>query len=359
MLDFTSALYLGLQHPSASLAPWDAFTLGRPAALDEPPDAEAVAQQVADLQGAESATLLPSTLHLFWDLFPLLADGQHAILCDVELYPIARWGAERAACTGVSVRTFPHHNVAVLSRIVRRLGRAGLRPIVVTDGYCPSCGRPAPIRAYADLVRLAGGYLVLDDTQALGILGSAPAKAQPYGIGGGGSLRWHRAFGPHIIVGSSLAKGFGAPLAALSGSRAVIDRFRARSETRIHCSPPSVAAVRAAREALHLNQHHGDRLRRKLLELVVRLRRHLGASGLMPAGSFPFPVQSFCAGAPSLLGLVLRWLKSCGVRALITKGCKSVGASVTFLLTAQHGPTDIDIVAGAAAIASRMALARA
>ena len=64
---------------------------------------------------------------------------------------------------------------------VRRLAvvdvRAGRQPIVVTDGYCPSCGRPAPVRAYADLVRGTGGYLVLDDTQALGVLGAAPTKA--------------------------------------------------------------------------------------------------------------------------------------------------------------------------------------
>ena len=359
MLDFTSALYLGLQHPSASLSPWDAFTLGRPAALTEPPDADAVAEEVAHLQGSEAATLLPSTLHLFWDLFGMVASKQREILCDDELYPIARWGVQRAACFGTPVRTFPHQDVATLARMVRRLVRAGRQPVVVTDGYCPSCGRPAPIRAYAELMRRAGGYLVLDDTQALGVLGTSPTRMQPYGTGGGGSLRWHSVFGPHIIVGSSLAKGFGAPLAVLSSSRALIDRFRERSETRVHCSPPSVAAVHAAGHALRLNRHHGDRLRHKLLGLVVRLRQRLGAIGLAPASSFPFPVQSFCAGQPPLLKRVLSWLSSCGVQALITKGCRAVGESVTFLLTARHDPTDIDVVAGAAAVAGRVALARA
>ena len=355
MLDFTSALYLGLQHPSASLSPWDAFTLGRPAALTEPPDADTVAEEVAHLQGSEAATLLPSTLHLFWDLFGVLAGKQREILCDAELYPIAGWGVQRAACFGTPVRTFPHHDVPALARMVR----AGRQPVVVTDGYCPSCGRPAPIGAYAELVHRAGGYLVVDDTQALGVLGASPTRTQPYGIGGGGSLRWHSVFGAHIIVGSSLAKGFGVPLAVLSGSRALIDRFRVHSETRIHCSPPSIAAVHAAGHALRLNRHHGDRLRHKLLDLVVRLRRRLGAIGLAPVGPFPFPVQPFCAGGQPLLRRVLSWLSSCGVRALLTKGCKAVGASVTFLLTARHNPTDIDVVAGAAAVAGRVALARA
>lgn len=353
MLDFTSALYLGLQHPSVSLAPWEAITLGRPAVLSDPPQAEAVAGELARLQGCEAATLLPSTLHLFWDLFAVLGGKRRAIVCDAGLYPIARWGVERAACAGTQVENFPHHSVTALQRILDRLARTRVTPIVVTDGYCPSCGRPAPIRVYADLVARAGGTLVIDDTQALGVLGEAPTKTHPYGIGGGGSLRWHQAFGPHVVVGSSLAKGFGAPLAALSGSRELIERFVDRSETRLHCSPPSVAAIHAARRALHINRSHGDGLRRKLLELVLRLRRVLRAAGLVPASSFPFPVQSFCADRPPLLARVFRWLSSCGVQALITRGCKAVGESVTFLLTARHDPADIDVIAGAAAVAGR------
>jgi 8-amino-7-oxononanoate synthase len=351
VLDFTSALYLGLQHPSASLASWDAFTLGRPAALAEPPDAETVAGELASLQGSEAATLLPSTLHLFWDLFRVLDGGQVGILCDAGLYPIARWGVERALGLGMPVRTFAHHDVGALAQAIDRMARAKLRPIVVTDGYCPSCGAPAPIRAYAELARRAGGYLVLDDTQALGILGEQPSGSNPYGTGGGGSLRWHGAFGPHIIVGSSLAKGFGAPLAALSGSRALIDRFRERSETRIHCSPPSVAAIHAAHQALRLNRRHGETLRRRLLELVLRLRQRLIATGLMPVGGLPFPVQSFRADRSSPIARLFRWLRHGGVRALLTRGCKATAERLTFLVTARHGPADIDAVARVAAAA--------
>ena len=71
MLDFTSALYLGLRHPLGSSRPWAALSLGRPAALQPPPGAGALARELAALQGCEAATLLPSTLHLFWDLFGL------------------------------------------------------------------------------------------------------------------------------------------------------------------------------------------------------------------------------------------------------------------------------------------------
>src|SRR5262245_11073667 len=97
MTDFASSLYLGMQHASSTLGHWPALTLGRPAALAEPPGADEVAAHLARLQGAQAATLLPSTLHLFWDLLRLLGRGARAVLLlDSGAYPILHWAAEGA-----------------------------------------------------------------------------------------------------------------------------------------------------------------------------------------------------------------------------------------------------------------------
>lgn len=76
MINFASALYLGMHHPSQLLQSWQQLTLGVPAALAEPPGAEEVAGKLAQLQGSEQGVLLPSTLHLFWDLFGMLNSSQ-------------------------------------------------------------------------------------------------------------------------------------------------------------------------------------------------------------------------------------------------------------------------------------------
>src|SRR5580693_2796163 len=119
MLDFTSALYLGLRHPSWALKPWGQFTTGVPAALASPPDAAVVAHQLAALQGCEKGVLGTSTLHQFWDLFGIMAGSPVAIYVDAGLYPIGRWGVERAAARGVPVREFPHHDADELRRRLR------------------------------------------------------------------------------------------------------------------------------------------------------------------------------------------------------------------------------------------------
>jgi len=355
MLDFTSALYLGLHHPSASLPPWDALTLGRPAALSEPPGSRLLAGELARLQGFERATLQPSTWHLFWDLLQWLRQQAPCIaLLDEGSYPILHWAANGLRAAGCPVAQFAHHDVAALADSIRRSVRSGRRPIVLADGYCPGCNRPLPLAAYARVCADWDGLLVIDDTQALGVLGAGPDRACPYGRGGGGSLRWHGlAPSPGIAVGASLAKGFGAPLAVLAGASELVDRFERGSLVRVHCSPPSVPAIRAARSALRFSTACGDMLRARLLRMAVTLRRTLAERGLVASGSLPFPVQSFAVGRSGAADRLYRRLLDGGIRALPTRGCRASGcaAQLTFLLTAQHRPRDIARVAATLAAA--------
>jgi len=347
MSDFTSALYLGLQHASASLPPWDALTLGRPAALRDPPGATQAAADIARLQGLPAATLLPSTLHLFWDALSLMARDQPTVLLlDAGAYPILHWAAQGAVAAGARLVRFAHHDAAALGALAQRAAGAGLRPVVVCDGFCPGCNRPAPLQAYARIAQACGGSLVLDDTQALGVLGRSPSPDHPFGHGGGGSLQWLGLAGSpisaHIAIGASLAKGLGAPLAALSGSEALIARFQQGSLTRVHCSPPSAAAVHAARHALDANARSGELWRARLLRLVRRLRETLARAGLGPIGRLPFPVQSFTSRHGLGAAQLLQCLQAGGVRALLTRGCQGLAPRLTFIVTALHRLAQIE-----------------
>lgn len=268
MLDFTSALYLGFRHPGGSSPPWEALTLGRPAALQEPPGAVAVAAELAALQGCEAATLLPSTLHLFTDLFGILGRQDAMICVEATTYAIARWGVQRGASPDIPVYTFPGGDADALERLVDGAAGHRRRPLIVCDALRPGSDRQPPLARYAALAARHCGCLVLDDTQALGVLGQGASAGAPLGWGGGGSLRRHALGGAHIVVGASLAKGFGVPVAVLAGSDALMRRFKANSQTRLHASPPSVAVIHAAMHALALNRQCGDTLRLRLSRRV-------------------------------------------------------------------------------------------
>jgi 8-amino-7-oxononanoate synthase len=340
MLDFTSVLYLGFRHAHPTLRPWAQLTTGRPAALGPAPEAERVAQDLAQLLRCERAVLAPSTLHLYWDLFDVLATDHIAIYADAGTYPIARWGIERAAAKGVPTATFQMHEPDALEELLHRDRGARLRPVVVTDGLCPATGQTAPLPDYLRLVRERDGYLVVDDTQALGILGKDPAQDVPYGRGGAGTPAWHGVEGPELIMGSSLAKGFGAPLAVIAGNAKLIGKFEDLSATRVHSSPPSLAVISAARRALAVNEKRGDRLRNHLAKLVRLFREGLRQIGLLALGGL-FPVQTLRAIPGIDPQRLYRRLLSFGVRAVLRSARQMPGAALSFLITVMHTRSDI------------------
>ena len=336
-LDFRSALYLGLRHAHADLRSWTRLTTGAPAALIAPPDARRVEGGLARLQGTESAVLAPSTLHVFLDLFHLLAKEDVIIMLDSGAYPVARWGIECAQLRGVPVRRFQHFDAESLEFGLR----AGRRraSIIVSDGLCPECGSRAPLQAYLNVARRYGGALVVDDTQALGIYGRGVDRRRPWGSGGGGSLRAGQISGPDVILVSSLAKGFGAPVAALSGPRALVRAFAANSRTREHSSPPSSAVVHAASRALHFNAHKGDSTRARLL-LNVRCFRSALARVDVPVLGRLFPVQTLAdVRGPGAIALHDR-LQTRGIRTVLRRGPRG-STRLSFVLRADHTPGDL------------------
>jgi 8-amino-7-oxononanoate synthase len=341
MLDFTSALYLGMRHPHRSLRSWAELTTGRPAALEAPREAQPLVRDLARLLGQEDATLGTSTLHLFWDLFDVLARDRIAIYTDSGAYPIARWGIERVAAKGVPTNEFKSHDPAALEALLNRDRKSGYRPVVVADGLCPATGRTAPLPQYLELVRARAGYLVIDDTQALGILGHGSTPGLPYGSGGAGSAAWHGIGGPELIVVSSLAKGLGAPLATLAANAQVVAKFEALSACRMHCSPPSFAAIGAGQRALMINAGQGDDLRARLLTLVRRLRHQLHEAGIAASGGF-FPVQTL-KPVPEVDAATLHdRLSDLGVRTVLHRSRNGGDTRLSFLISTAHSAADID-----------------
>lgn len=326
--DFTSALYLGMHHGARSLPAWDALTLGKPASLEPVPGETELGAALARLMDCEAACLLPSSLHLFWDLFGWLAAAPLVLLVDDAAYPVARWGAERGAALGLPMQCFGHCDASHAAALARRWRGQGRRPLVLADGYTPGDELAPPLAAYAEIADCHGGVLLLDDTQALGILG----------LDGGGSVMAHGLGGAPVLAGASLAKGFGAPLAVLAGPRKLLCGFMAASATRTHCSPPSVAAIAAGRCALEANRKIGRNLRARLRERIAQLRSALGAQGIACTGG-QFPVQRI-ALPPTCDGTALqRELSLAGVEVLL-QGTRSRQV-LTLLLRADHGAQQV------------------
>lgn len=364
-LDFASSLYLGWRHSSHDLPGWASLSTGMPAAFEEPREHRAVGQAVAQMQGLETGLVAPSTLHLFFDWFGLL-DPQHwAIFSDEHLYRVGQWGMERASWRGVPTFRFRHQCAASLRVSFLKKLPPARRPIVVTDGWCPTCGQAAPLREYLALLEPLGGLLVLDDTQAMGVLGNAEWRMQNVECGmspgqpsrhngqwltansqqpdGGGLLRHLGIRSERVVSISSLAKAFGAPLAVLAGSQKLVADFRERSETRVYAGQPSAAAVQAAARALALNRTSGDALRERLFRNVVFFKKEMAALGLRTQGGL-FPAQIITNLAGKAARNTHHALARQGIRTVLVADHEGL-ARLCFLVTAVHSAEAIRLAA--------------
>jgi 8-amino-7-oxononanoate synthase len=346
VIDFTSALYLGMRHGHASLSadspgsPWSSLTTGRPAALFEPASVRVLAALLAALQGCEAAVLVASTLHAFWDLFGAI-ERDVELLVDAGLYAVGRAGVERARARGAAVRVVSHYDEEAIRSAVGHCAKRRRRPVLVCDGVCVDCGRVAPLGRITPLLEAHGGRAIVDDTQGLGVVGASPSIRRPLGVGGGGSLAHQAATGSNTLVVASLAKAFGVPIAVVAGRRSAIGAYAAGSEVRVHSSPPSLAHVAAATRALRLNRVAGERLRARLLDNTVRFRRRAASAGVA-LGTTLFPVQTVDAAVdgPALHQALLRR----GVRSVLRspEGGAPSRARVAFVVTASHTPVNIE-----------------
>ncbi len=344
MVDFSIFGYLGLRHTKDELRPWDHFSSGPPLSVKANPYSNALSDRVAALQGCESGILASSTLHLFWDFFTALSDEEVAIYVDAEAYPISQWGIECAIAKGVPVFPFPHQSPKVLNSLLSQNAPDRRRPIVVVDGVSSSTWSPAPLSDYLKSIEPFGGLLVIDDTQALGLLGHSPHRQDPFGLGGGGSLRWHEIEAPNVLFVSSFAKGFGVPIAVFTGSRQMVEWFRRNSKTLEHCSPPCIPLLYAVEHSLDVNELEGDELRARLAANIRSFQTILQEAGFSEPGPI-FPIQSVDLPEGSNAVFLEKELQARGVRALFQQSGND-RARVVMGITAEHSPAEIEYAAG-------------
>lgn len=349
MIDFASALYLGLRHSAAQLGDYAALTTGYPASLVAAPLARRLAAGAAALQGCEAGMVAPSTLHLAIDVFEHLG-RTHALIADEALYPVMRWGLERIRGLGVPVAWFRHGDLADLARRIR-LRRRGRPPAVIADAT-RLAGVPVPLARYVALVRRHGGLIVIDHSQMLGLMGASPSPRQPWGSGGGGALR-HAGGDPaqRVLLLASWAKAFGAPLATLCGPAALVQAIARDGPTQTHSSAASEAALRAGLHALEINRVAGAALRARLWQRMRRLQAGLRwlARGCLPDLHAPprdHPLQHVRLATAERTMALHAGLRDAGFRTALLRQFDGRHA-LAVIVRANHRRADIDALLAA------------
>jgi 8-amino-7-oxononanoate synthase len=174
----------------------------------------------------------------------------------------------------------------------------------------------------------------------LGIYGPPAGPWAPYGTGGGGSFERIGLRDRRIVLASSMAKAFGAPVAVLAGTSALVGEYERHSATRVHCSPPSAAVIAAAAQALEINRRYGDRLRLQLAQRVRALRSALWKLGVLGTDGI-FPVQALSLPEHVEARLLYQLLLDRGIETLLDRKAGSGAAGLGFVISARHTAEEI------------------
>lgn len=331
VLHFDSAHYLDLPtHPRR--IPRLPVATGMPSVLYEPPAARAVAAQLAAMQGQEAAFTATSTLHLLWDCLEWVRQTNQQVLLAADSYPLIQ-GLVQRLIPAARLHTF--HDTATLAQTLAHIPRT-TGVTVVADSWQQRTNRVFALRECLTLLEARRGWLILDDTQTIGLLGSNPTPTQPFGQGGGGLLPWAGIRSQRVIVIASLAKALGTPLAVISGTNAIIQTLRTHSMTRTYCSPPSPWLSEHALHALAQHAAWGDWLRQRLLRNIRAYQAGLRQIGISHPAPL-FPVQHLPLPHPWQCKALYQTLRRRGIRTLITQRADG-GCALSVILHAKHSP---------------------
>jgi len=128
-----------------------------------------------------------------------------------------------------------------------------------------------------------------------------------------------------------MAKALGVPVAMLAASSSFIDSFIEQSDTWVHCSPPSIAHLKAA--AVRCAQsRRGRPASLPSAGECPRLRREMRDAGLPVRGGI-FPLQRLVMPSLAAAAKMERGLADRGVQTVVARTRCRDEAAVTFIIT--------------------------
>jgi glycine C-acetyltransferase len=245
LLNLCSSDYLGLaNHPQVKQAGKSALdTFG--VALASPRTVTGTLPLHAELEravsrflGSEDTVVFASGYHAATGIFESLLGERDYLFCDAQVQPAVADGIRLCRARVLPYRS---RDVNDLEDRLRRSRSARFR-VIVTDGVFPLDGATAPLDAICELAEKYEATVVVDDGQAIGVLGPS-GKGTPELCGVADKVDLVTASFGHALGGTG---GFA------SGRKEVITWLRQKSRPYLSSSALPPAAAAAALKALEL-----------------------------------------------------------------------------------------------------------
>jgi 7-keto-8-aminopelargonate synthetase-like enzyme len=229
------------------------------------------------------------------------------------------------------VHAFKHRDPEDLARLLKVRLKAGEVPLVMTDGIFPTFGLIAPVPAFLAALEPYQGYLCLDDSHAVGVLGP----------NGRGTYEHFGVKSERCLFAGTMSKAFGGHGGFIPAPKAFIDHIKATCGAYPGATPSPVPAMAASIKGLEIVRREPQR-RERLRRNTARAKAGLRALGF-ETNDNPVPIVTWALGSAEEMQRVQKELFARGIAVALSK---YVGAPAGGVLRAsifsEHTPEQID-----------------
>lgn len=280
VLNFCANNYLGLaNHPAliaAAKAGMDSHGFGMASVrfiCGTQDSHKALEQQIATFLGMEDAILYSSCFDANGGLFETLLGPEDAIISDALNHASIIDGVR--LCKARRYRYANNDMAELKSRLTQARAEGARHILIATDGVFSMDGVIADLKSICDLADEYGALVMVDDSHAVGFVGSH----------GRGTHEYCGVMGRVDIITGTLGKALGGASGGYTAARKeVVEWLRQRSRPYLFSNSLASSIVAASMQVLTLLAQ-GDALRARLWDNARLFREKMTAAGFTLAGA--------------------------------------------------------------------------
>lgn len=296
--------------------------------------------ELAQFYGKREAIVFSTGYQANLGMITALAGHGDTVVIDADSHASIYDGCR---LSGANIIRFRHNDAEDLAKRMRRLGDAAADAVIVVEGVYSMLGDRAPLREFADVKRMYGGTLMVDEAHSLGVLGEkGRGVAEEAGV----------LDEVDFIVGT-FSKSLGNTGGFCVSDRADMELLRYASRPYVFTASMAPATIAATRQALR-TLADGQALRARLRDNATRLHAGLEALGLRLGAPANAVVAVMVGDKLEALHLWDHLLKAgVYVNLMVPPATPGEASLLRCSVSAAHTPAQIDAIC--AAFASWMA----
>lgn len=257
---------------------------------------EEAERKVAELCGAEAASIFASTTLLNYGVIPALAGNDGVIFLDKGAHATLYEGAKIARDSGAILVSFAQDDFEGLEELLEKY-KDVQKKLIITDGVYSMTGEYANLPEFDRLAKKYGALVYVDDAHGFGVVGENPSAEFPYGHKGNGLLKYFGLDYENMVYIGCFSKAYGSFGSFIACSKKLRDFLLSQATPHDLGGAGPASAMAAVLAGFEINEEKGDEIRTEIHRLTKKALKGIRDLGYRVDNETEFPILSVHLGS--------------------------------------------------------------